>query len=632
MTKKKTKPTATVHQLESAEIRTFPLSRLRISPLNPRQDVPAEQIEALAQSIELVGLLQNLVGTIEGEAVDIAGGGRRLRSLNRLAELGKIDPDSYEVPVRIAPDNATAREWAIAENVARVSVNPADEVEAFKRHIEEGAQIETVAKAFAVTTNHVKGRLRLAALAPPILEALRAGEITLDVAKAFTVSKDQQRQLTVYGRYQNQHWFGADGIKRSLTEELLRESDPLVCFVTREAYEAAGGRLRIDLFGEDVWFENRDLLEKLAQEKLDGLAADFTAAGWSWVSAQIEDPGYEGLRDFQRTYGEPVEFSDAEEDRYYELDELIDDDEATDEQKAEYEALAERKNQEVWTDTQRKHAGAIITIGYRGEVKVTPGLIRKEDQEAAKKAGLIRRVQAGTTKPSKEDRGPFSGALLDDMKGIRTAAVQHALLDKPQLALDLLIYALGEGDLIVGSGLGIRAYPTPCTVSDVGPFELDKRLRPGPVKCRTRKEYASAFRDFLDLSRKDKNARLATIVSRCVAGSLSAQDPIFDMLADLAGAKPRLVWTPNAAFFGRMTRDALTEVCKALEPANAGSFATWKKRDQVSFLDKLFTDPAARKQQSADVLARVDAWTPAEMKSPAEGAATAPKAPKAKAA
>ena len=45
-----------------------------------------------------------------------------------------------------------------------------------------------------------KGRLRLAKLAPVVFEALASGQITLDIAKAFGATSDQEIQARVFER------------------------------------------------------------------------------------------------------------------------------------------------------------------------------------------------------------------------------------------------------------------------------------------------------------------------------------------------------------------------------------------------------------------------------------------------
>lgn len=73
--------------ITTAPIQYFPLDALYLSDMNPRQDVDADRIDQLADSIVAVGLLQNLAGLAdEAGHVGIVAGGRRLRALIRAFE------------------------------------------------------------------------------------------------------------------------------------------------------------------------------------------------------------------------------------------------------------------------------------------------------------------------------------------------------------------------------------------------------------------------------------------------------------------------------------------------------------------------------------------------------------------
>lgn len=77
-------------------------------------------------------------------------------------------------------------------------MNPADECLAFGQFIEQGADVEGIARRFGLSVRFVEGRLRLSALAPVVFKALGAGEIGLDVAKAYAATPDRERQAWVF--------------------------------------------------------------------------------------------------------------------------------------------------------------------------------------------------------------------------------------------------------------------------------------------------------------------------------------------------------------------------------------------------------------------------------------------------
>ena len=63
-------------------------------------------------------------------------------------------------------------------------------------------------------------------------------------------------------------------------------------FVGAETYDAAGGVIARDLFQQDGggWFEDVARLDRLAQEKLDAMAAAVRAEGWKRLEVALDFP------------------------------------------------------------------------------------------------------------------------------------------------------------------------------------------------------------------------------------------------------------------------------------------------------------------------------------------------------
>jgi ParB family chromosome partitioning protein len=98
---------------------------------------------------------------------------------------------------------------------------------------------------------------------------------------AFTVTDDRKRQVDVYRSLQGWQRDDARHIRGCLTDETTSGKDKLAKFVGLEAYQAAGGRVRSDLFGEDVYLEDTALLHRLAGEKLEAEAERLRQDGWA---------------------------------------------------------------------------------------------------------------------------------------------------------------------------------------------------------------------------------------------------------------------------------------------------------------------------------------------------------------
>ncbi|MBP1807002.1 ParB/RepB/Spo0J family partition protein [Rubellimicrobium aerolatum] len=590
-----------------------PFTDLYLSPLNPRGLVSEAGIEALAQNIRELGLIQNLAGLRdETGRVGVVAGGRRLRALALLQD----DPRFQAVPVRLAPDEATAVVWASTENHHREQPHPADEVREYGAMAARGIAVPAIAIAFGVSDKHVQRRLALARLPAPVLQALRDDQISLGQAAAFTISDDEAVSLQVLARVRGQS-FSDHQIKRLLKPESIRGTDRRAVFVGREAYLAAGGRLGGDLFTEEDLFDSPDVLDRMFEAKLRAEAEALRVAqGWAWAEISLSDYlGHPEIERWQggRLYPAPGELTEEQAARYDELAELANGDVLDEEGEAELAALSEAADG-AYTPEQKAHAGIILRVDHRGEVRVHDGIVRPEDCEAAIAAGVLAPSLHGAGTGPKPPKPAISAALAEDLTRITRGARQSAALDHPELLLDLLAFQL-VGQLGYRYAFGLR--PTEVRVqplSETG-YTLDERLqapRDAPKDPWTA-DFAKAFRAF---RKRGPEAVRADLV-RSLAALLDVEDETLGALIDKeAKADLRKVWTPTAEnFFARVggsTLDALW--CELLELApehpTATSFAKLKKREKAETLEALFADPRAHRSVTEAQATRIATWRP----------------------
>lgn len=266
---------------------SVPLNKLELSDQNVRKTNRGEDIASLADDIASRGLKQNLVVTENGKKghYKVDAGGRRFLALQLLAEQKRI-PKAEPIPCMVELADQ-ALETSLAENLHRVAMNPADEFEAFaaiiQRYAEDGLtdrveQIANCARRFGVTYRIVEQRLRLAALAPEILEALRTGKISLEAAKAYATYSDQDLQLKIFKAEEKRgQWaHSPQSIRGQMESKVYRLSDPRVIYVGTDDYVAAGGRIERELFmsaeDEDVLLDPH-IVDKLVAERAAADAA-----------------------------------------------------------------------------------------------------------------------------------------------------------------------------------------------------------------------------------------------------------------------------------------------------------------------------------------------------------------------
>ena len=462
------------------ELLSVPLASLVPSRFNVRRH-SVGQVEELAALIEAQGLLHNLVVTEQevgrGKSrklkFAVAAGERRRRAMLLLQQRGRL-PKEHEVLCELVPPQR-ALEVSLAENSGREAMHPADEFEAFKALIDEGKGVEDVAARFGVSVLTVQRRLKLSALSPKLLALYREDGINLDQLMALTLSDDHA--------VQERTWFDAQpwdrtpaALRRRLTVgEVEAAGSALVRFVGIEAYEAAGGVVRRDLFDDEQsrFLSDPALLERLATEKLGALVGTVRDEGWKWVEARLSVDS-QALRQFapcahtdrEPTEGEQEEL-DALDRRAAELEQqaqALDDapewspDEAEMIDLEEQDIAARRKAiheaLRTWTPGQKAYAGVIVTIGRDGDAEVMCGLVRDEDRKAI--AASVRSKGAKEHRPddagddeegspsmsvAPERRAPrCSDALSKRLAAHRTMALQAMLTQNTTVALATVVH------------------------------------------------------------------------------------------------------------------------------------------------------------------------------------------------
>ena len=425
---------------------TVPLNKLAPWSGNVRRTGVHDGIDELAASIAAHGLLQSLV-VREGKRgkYQIIAGQRRYLALQALAKTGTIARD-YPVACILATDTIDATELSLAENVVRAPMHPADQFEAFRSLIDDGASIADVAARFGVTEVTVTRRMKLGRLSPGILEAYRNGDIDLEEAQAFAITDDQEAQERVLQSLSS--WNRQPHIiRRALTEHEVETSDKRVRFVGIDAYREAGGVIRQDLFSESDtgYIVDVALLDRLVAEKLKAVAAEVAAEGWHWVET-VPEIAYGALSDFSRRFPDHVDLPDDEQAELdalsQEYDSLVDSDDDNAERLAEIEARMDAltAKTEVWSADALAVAGALVTLGYDGDVRVERGLVRKGDLPKASKTQP--EVQDENVDETETHGGGLSPRLVEELTAEKSAAIGAELMAQPDIALAAVVHAL----------------------------------------------------------------------------------------------------------------------------------------------------------------------------------------------
>ncbi|HFL9583529.1 TPA: ParB/RepB/Spo0J family partition protein [Escherichia coli] len=457
----KTQETVLSALLAQTEEVSVPLASLIKSPLNVRT-VPysAESVSELADSIKGVGLLQNLVvHALPGDRHGVAAGGRRLAALNMLAERGII-PADWPVRVKIiSQELATAA--SMTENGHRRDMHPAEQIAGFCAMAQEGKTPAQIGDLLGYSPRHVQRMLKLADLAPVILDALAEDLITTEHCQALALENDTARQVQVFEAACQSGWGGkpeVQTIRRLVTEsEVAVAGNSKFRFVGADAFSP--DELRTDLFSDDEGgYVDCVALDAALLEKLQAVAEHLREAeGWGWCAGRMEPVGE--CREDAGTYRclpEPeAVLTEAEEERLNELmtryDALENQCEESDLLEAEMKLMRCMAKVRAWTPEMRAGSGVVVSWRY-GNVCVQRGVQLRSEDDAADDADRTEQVQEKA--PVEE----ISLPLLTKMSSERTLAVQAALMQQPDKSLALLAWTLCLN--VFGSG----AYSNPARI------------------------------------------------------------------------------------------------------------------------------------------------------------------------
>lgn len=482
-------------QLQGRDV-LIPLNRLFLSPTNVRRTRNKTSIPELAALIASQGLLQRLCVTDAGEGrFAVEAGGRRLEALELLAGVGEPAslkqladlgvtlnlPLDAQVECKLV-DQSRAVEVSAAENSGREEMHVADQIETFASLIATGLTEKQVAVRFGVSPLTVQRRLTLAGVAPRFLQMLREDSIDLDLLQALSLAKDHETQIAAWESLPHYHR-SAYMIRQALTEKELEGNSRLAKFVGVDAYIAAGGAVRRDLFASDgdCWFQDPALAQKLAMERLEAVAEEERASGWSWVEVHMtvdyqmmnrfdqerprmrraSDEEAAGIEEWKaaaeaaRLLIEPLEraWHAAPAGSAAEAAAAAPREEAKAHAASIRQGLAEVQSLLAeWSAKQLATCGVIVTIDGRGAIEIKRGLMRPADRKAIvaelKKSGKPVPTHLQTTNAvgggASGERAAFSERLMHDLTAHRTAALQAALVDNAHVALALVVHRLIE--------------------------------------------------------------------------------------------------------------------------------------------------------------------------------------------
>jgi ParB family chromosome partitioning protein len=262
-------PQASVHPLvqepgEKAVVR-LPIESIFRDVNQPRKTFDEQQLQKLADSIRVQGLIQPVLVRRDGTGYRLIAGERRWRAA-QLAGLHEV-----AAVVRNASDGE-ALELALVENLQRADLNPLEEAEGFRRLLEEFALTqEQVSQRVGKDRSSVANALRLLALPDEVKEMLRAGNLSMGHARALLGLSEPEQLVSLAKKVvaqrlsvrETERWVGR--MKAAPRERLSpreQKQNPHVRQVVEQLQRLLGtkvrliekngqGKLEIDFFSQE---------------------------------------------------------------------------------------------------------------------------------------------------------------------------------------------------------------------------------------------------------------------------------------------------------------------------------------------------------------------------------------------
>jgi ParB family chromosome partitioning protein len=166
-------------------LREIPVDMIQPNARQPRRMFDEVRLAELAESIRVRGVLQPVVvRPLAGGAYELVAGERRLRA-TRIAELETI-------PAMVRPaDDWERLDLALAENMARVDLNPIEEARAVAMLVDDlGLTKQEVGRRVGRSRVAISNLTRLLELPEEALELIEQGELSEGHGRALLLCKD----------------------------------------------------------------------------------------------------------------------------------------------------------------------------------------------------------------------------------------------------------------------------------------------------------------------------------------------------------------------------------------------------------------------------------------------------------
>ena len=194
----------------------LPVRTIAPNPFQPRGRFASAELEELAASIRVNGLLQAIVvrRSVTGRTFELVAGERRLRAVKQLGW--------REIPAQIRDvDDQTLLVLALVENLQRQDLGPLEEAHGYTSLRDKfGFSQKQIADAVGKSRPTVANMLRLLTLPPSVRRLLEEGELTMGHGRAILAVDDPVKAADLAREAVAKDWSVRE------TEKRIRELRP----------------------------------------------------------------------------------------------------------------------------------------------------------------------------------------------------------------------------------------------------------------------------------------------------------------------------------------------------------------------------------------------------------------------
>ena len=184
-----------------------------LNPFQPRTNFNKKDIDNLASSIKVLGLIQPITVKVDNDRYELISGERRLRAF-KLLKINNIP--AY---VRKADDQASL-EMALVENIQRKDLDPIEIAISYSRLIDElNISQEDMSKRVGKDRSTISNYIRLLRLDPIIQSGIRDNFISMGHGRTLINIDSKEKQLIIYEKILR------SGLSVRQTEKIVKDLD-----------------------------------------------------------------------------------------------------------------------------------------------------------------------------------------------------------------------------------------------------------------------------------------------------------------------------------------------------------------------------------------------------------------------